>query len=108
MCREIDGHERAEARLHVGHEEREPVEPARAAARRGDRRLGRQRLLLRRPNARLAVFAPGALDPGSIGISGIAGLRGGGQGYLSGAAASLDGIVRSPPGAPTTTTGSPR
>src|SRR5262249_8561167 len=104
--REIDGHERAEARLHVGHEECEPVEPALAPARRGDRRLGRGRLL--RPPVRLGGFGPVAFDPASIGGAGIAGSRGGGQGYLSGVAASLDGIVRSPPAAPTTTTRSPR
>jgi hypothetical protein len=106
MRREIDGDERAESRLHVGNEEGEPVEPALAPGRRGDRRLGRQRLL--RPPAQFVMFAPVTFDPGSIGIGGIARCRGGGQGYLSGAAASLDGMARSPPAGPTTTTGSPR
>src|SRR5262245_66272553 len=106
MRREIDGHERAEARLHVGHEEREPVEPALPSARCGDRGLGPGRLL--RPPVRVTLFVPVVFDFVSIGSAGIGGTRGGGQGYLSGPAASLDGIVRSPPGAPTTTTGSPR
>src|SRR5262249_11440349 len=106
MRREIDGHERAEARLHVGHEEREPVEPALPSARCGDRGLGPWRLL--RPTVRLALLAPVVFAPASIGSAGIGGPRGGRQGSLSGPAASLDGIVRSPPGAPTTTTGSPR
>ncbi len=54
------------------------------------------------------TIAPVAFDPASIGVGGIARCRGGRQGYRSGAAASLDGMVRSPPAGPTTTTGSPR
>src|SRR5262249_56692354 len=99
LRREIDGDERPKSRLHVGDTEREPIEPVLAPARGGDRWLRGQRPL----RGGFVVF-----DPASLGVTGIAGCRCAGQDYRSGAATSLEGMVRSAPGAPTTTTGSPR
>src|SRR5439155_17762943 len=99
LRREIDGDERAESGLHVGDAECEPIEAAQAAAGGGDRWLRGQRPL----RGGFVVF-----DPASLGVTGIAGCRCAGQDYLSGAATSLEGMVRSAPAAPITTTGSPR
>src|SRR5207248_322744 len=100
MCREIDRDERPKSGLHIGNAEREPIEAMLAARRGGDRRLGRQRPLRKRRRF-VVLNAP-------LGWAGIAGCRCAGQGYLSGAATSLDGMVRSLLAALTTTTGSPR
>src|SRR5262245_31273059 len=99
MRGEIDGDERPKSGLHVGDAEREPIESAQAATRPRDPRLSEQRPLRR-------TFM--AFDPASVGAAGIAGCRCARQDYRSGAATSLDGMVRSVPTAPTTTTGSPR
>src|SRR6516165_920284 len=100
MRREVDGDERPKSGLHIGDAEREPIEPAPAATRGGDRWLRGQRPL--RGRRRFV-----AADSAWLGVDGIAGCRCAGQDYLSGAATSLEGM-RSAPTAPTTTTGSPR
>src|SRR5262249_38057368 len=99
LRREIDGDEWPKSGLHVGDAEREPIEPVLAAARGGDRWLRGQRPL----RGGFVVF-----DPASLGGTGIAGGRCAGQDYRSGVATSLEGMVRSAPGAPTTPPGSPR
>src|SRR5262249_40092371 len=99
MHGERDGDERPEACLQVGDAECEPIEAAQAAAGGGDRWLRGQRPLR-------GGFV--AFDPASVGAAVVAGCRCAGQDYRSGAATSLEGMVRSVPTAPTTTTGSPR
>src|SRR5262249_35738141 len=95
---EVDGHERSESGLHVGDAERKPVEGALAPARGRNRRLGRQR-----PRRR---WRRCVASPRSLGLAEMAGCRCAGQGYLSGAAASLDGAAGL--AELTTTTRSPR
>src|SRR5262249_2084614 len=99
LRREIDGDEWPKSRLHVGNAEREPIEPAPAAARGRDRWLRGQRPL----RGGFVVF-----DPVSLGGTGIAGRRCAGQEYRPVAATPLAGMVRPPPGAPPTTPGPPR
>jgi hypothetical protein len=106
MGREIDRDERAEPGLYVGDEEREPVERALAPARRPDRRL-RWRCPCR-SGPRIVGFVPAAFAPASVGFAGFTLCRSDGQGYFSGVAASVDGVVRSGPAGPSTTSGSPR
>src|SRR5437879_4136825 len=60
------------------------------------------------PGRQFVIFVPAALDPASVGFAGIARCRCDRQGYFSGVAAPLDGVARSLPAAPSTTTGSPR